>query len=232
MSEEKEPSPSSEIPEPNRMCLALEDIKEALEEAFEGDYERFWANQAWAALVKLGLANYSNELERCEAAVRFIAFVGFYKDWQAQLEECDRAFDHGEMLPALRLTSFRLGQLIGRHPDFLNDSDFDPYTSLDNDEESLQRAMFHLEFEARPPVVTALKAHYGGLGGLFVALWNSDKEPRPADYDEKREEYDTERAWEIGQMYMWVPPYQETHDEILNDVTGDKMRLWTWLDQM
>jgi hypothetical protein len=124
-----------------------------------------------------------------------------------------------------------LGQLIARHSAFLDDPDFDPYTSLNSDEQLLQRAMFHLELEARPAVVTALMAHYGGISGLFVALWNSDKQPRPADYDQKWEEYDSERAWDIEHLHMWIPPYQDTDDEILNDVTGDKMRLWTWLDQ-
>src|ERR1019366_2211143 len=231
MSEEKEPTPSPEIPERNRRCLTLEDIKEALEEAFEGAHERLWANDAWAALIKLGLSDYSNELERCEAAVRFIAFAGFYKDWLAQVEECDRAFDYGEISTALNLTPFRLGQLIGRHSAFLDDSDFDPCKSLNSDEQLLQRAMFHLKFEARPVVVTALMAHYGGISGLFVAIWNSDKQPRPADYDQKWEKYESERAWEIEHLHVWVPPYQDTDDEILNDVTGDKMRLWTWLDQ-
>jgi hypothetical protein len=28
-----------------------------------------------------------------------------------------------------------------------------------------------------------------------------------------------------------VPPYNETDEEILNDVDDDKMELWTWLDQ-
>jgi hypothetical protein len=53
MSEEKEPTPSPEIPERNHRCLTLEDIKEALEEAFEGAHERLWANDAWAALIRL-----------------------------------------------------------------------------------------------------------------------------------------------------------------------------------
>lgn len=232
MSEENEAAPSPEVPERNRgESLTFEEVKGALEGAFPDAHARLWANEAWAALIKLGLASFTNELERCEAALRFIAFTGFYKDWQAQAEECDRAFDYGEMLPALRLTPFRLGQLIGRHSDFLDDADFDPYTSLNRDEQLLKRAMLHLEFEARSAVVTALMAHYGGASGLFVALWNSDKQPRPADYDQKWEKYDSQRAWDMEHLHMWVPPYQDTDDEILNDVTGDKLRLWTWLDQ-
>jgi hypothetical protein len=40
MSEEKEPTPSPEIPERNRRWLTLEDVKSALEEAFEDETER------------------------------------------------------------------------------------------------------------------------------------------------------------------------------------------------
>ena len=60
MSEEREPTPSPEIPERRRSCLTLEEVKTALEEAFEDEHERLWANEAWAALIKLGLADYSN----------------------------------------------------------------------------------------------------------------------------------------------------------------------------
>jgi hypothetical protein len=35
----------------------------------------------------------------------------------------------------------------------------------------------------------------------------------------------------IWTSYTSGPPYQDTDDDILNDVTDDKMRLWTWLDQ-
>jgi hypothetical protein len=155
MSGENEPARAPEVPERNRGSLTCEEVKGALERAFPDAHERLWVKEAWAALIKLGLADYSNEMERYEAAIRFIAFAGFYKDWQAQTEECDRAFNYGEILADLNLTSFRLGQLIGRRSDFLDDSNFDPYMSLNIDEQLLQRAMFHLELEARPAVVTS-----------------------------------------------------------------------------
>ena len=37
------------------------------------------AHEAWAALIKLGFADYSGELDRCEAVIRFIAFCEFYR---------------------------------------------------------------------------------------------------------------------------------------------------------
>ena len=35
----------------------------------------------------------------------------------------------------------------------------------------------------------------------------------------------------VVSLSIWVPPYQETDEQILNDVDDDKMELWTWLDQ-
>jgi hypothetical protein len=229
MSEEKVPASSPEVP--NRRTLTIEDVEEALAQAFQDVHEQRWAREAWAGLIKLGLADYSTEMERSDAAVRFIALAGFYNDWQEQTEECDRPFERVGILAAFNLTSFRLGQLIGHHPDFLDDCDFDPYSGSSSDERLLEEAIFHLEVKARPTVVMALMAHYGSISGLFVALWNSNKQPRPADYDQRWEEYDSERAWDMELLHMWIPPYQDTDDEILNDLTDDKMRLWTWLDQ-
>ncbi len=37
--------------------------------------------------------------------------------------------------------------------------------------------------------------------------------------------------WDAEYLHTWVSPFQETDDEILNDVTADKMELWTWLTQ-
>jgi hypothetical protein len=56
-------------------------------------------------------------------------------------------------------------------------------------------------------------------------------QPRPADYEENRQEYDYARDFAVGELRIWEPAYQETDDEILNDVANEKLRLWEWLDQ-
>jgi hypothetical protein len=83
MSEENQPALLGGIPERNSSFLSLDDVKEALEAAFEDELELRWVSEAWAALIELGLANYSNELEYCEAAINLVALVEFYKDWLA-----------------------------------------------------------------------------------------------------------------------------------------------------
>src|ERR1035438_7985173 len=166
MCEHAEQAPSPDVPPRNRTFLTHEDVKEVLEQVFPGAHE-LWANEVWAALIKLDLANYSNELERCEAAIRFIAFTEFYRDWQALVDEGDRGFTDLSVPAALGLTAFRLGQLIGRHPDFIDDPRFDPYTSLGTDDELFRRALYHLEMDARPAVVSAIEEHFGGISGLL-----------------------------------------------------------------
>lgn len=167
-------------------------------------------------------------MERCEAAINLIALIEFYKDWLATAGGEERVFRYNDLATALGLLPFRLGQLVGRS-DLPDEPDFNACDGLD-DEELFRKAIFHLEMKARPEVVSALKEHYGEISGLFVALWNSDRDPRPDDYEKNREEYEDARNLLI-RLNNWQPPYQETDDEILNDVTDEKMHLWTWLDQ-
>ena len=231
MNENAEQSLSPDAPAQNRMTLAFGDVKEALQEAFDGEYERRWVSEAWAALIMAGPADYSNELERCEAAIRFIALIEFYRDWRSLVDEGDRGFAGVSVATVLNLSPFRLGQLIGRHPEFTGVPRFDLYTIRPSDDELFCRALYHLEIEARSAVAAAMKLHFGGISGLFLALWNGDKQPRPADYEWNREKYHWQRDWGIQNLHTWVPAYQDSEDEILMDETAEKMRLWTWLDQ-
>ena len=96
----------------------MEPAQEAIEEAFEA-HERRWATEAWSALRQAGLANYSTELERCEAAINFIALVEFYKDWQEGANEGNREFSYGSLPEFLGLSPFRVGQLVGSNPELL-----------------------------------------------------------------------------------------------------------------
>jgi hypothetical protein len=140
------------------------------------------------------------------------------------------------------LNPFRIGQLLGRNSEFLDDPEFQhhsPYGSIE--ENSMKAGVYHLELLARPSVVEALVIHYGSISELFVALWNSDKQPRPPDYDDEDEsgEFNTKGEryeYENSQLsekpfYTCVPAYQNTEEEILMYVTGEKMNLWAWLDQ-
>jgi hypothetical protein len=161
----------------------------------------------------------------------FIAFAEFYKDWREEAREGNRELDYGGIPEALNLTGFRLGQLVGQNADFLNDPEFDEYGGLDPENKLFRNALFRLELVARPRIVAALMKHYGGQNAFFVALWNSNRQPRPPDYEEHREDHDQARDYTVAELCIWQPPYQETEDEILNDVTEGKMLLWTWLEQ-
>lgn len=72
------------------------------------------------------------------------------------------------------------------------------------------------------------------MEGLFVALWRSNRfEPETASdaadtgpeagrEDAQEEDYDDDEEDEIGDE-------PETDEEILNDVTGEKLRAYEWL---
>jgi hypothetical protein len=210
--------------------LSVDDVERAIKCAFDGEHEQHWAREAWAMLIEAGLAAHCNDLERCAASINFIAFAEFYKDWKHIGMEGSRDNSYGGLLEALGITPLRVGQLIGRHSDFLDDPPYDWHLRKP-EERLLDDAICQLEMAAREEVVNALYEAYGSVGDLFVALWNSDKQPRPPDYEEKREEYEEDRAFKIGELNIWVPAYQESDDEILDDLTDEKMERYAWLDQ-
>ena len=74
-----------------------------------------------------GFADYSNELQRCQSAINFVAFAEFYREWREMVAEGDRAFNYGGVPSSLNLSAYRVGHLIGRDPAFLDDPAFDPY---------------------------------------------------------------------------------------------------------
>ena len=227
----EEQSGSVELPEHSGI-LSLEDLKPAMDEVFEGEHERQWAAACWSALIDLGFASYSNELERCEAAINFIAFAEFYRDCKAITEDDSyRGLGYGDLPNALNLGPFRLGLLMGQQPGSMEEAARHSDLDWDSDSDLFGAALFHLESKARPKIVSALEQYHRGQTGLFVALWNSDKKPRPADYDENRQEYDYALDIVMGELRIWQPAYQENDAEILNDATDEKLRLWTWLDQ-
>ena len=64
--------------------LSWEDVESVAKQAFsiwEDQPELKRAKQAWEIIIEAGLATYSHEDERCEAAIRFLALCGIYHDF-------------------------------------------------------------------------------------------------------------------------------------------------------
>ena len=148
----------------------LEDIAPALFNIWVGNPEVAWARQAWKALRRADLTSYRDELERQRVMIRFMVLAVLY------IEFCGQAWDEsreplvGDWVSELRLSPFRIGQIIG--------GDYVPEWDMDDDA-LLRHAAEELIMEERPRVVRALIAYYGDRQELFVALMGSTH-PRSA----------------------------------------------------
>lgn len=135
-----------------------------------------WAKQAWAFITETGLANYTNEIERTQVIVRLLALAGIYADFYELAFEDGFQPDFSEWAEILDLSPLRVGQLIGRNPEWIEDpDDGDPYIN----------AIQHLADESRAEVVKVLLAGFKSESELFISLWKSrqriEGEPEESD---------------------------------------------------
>jgi len=200
--------------------LTWDDLELAANQAFSiwvDQPELHWAKAAWQILTDAGLADYVGDLDRHRAIIRFLALAGIYSDW------CDAAWDeysapqYYDWIEDLEISAFRLGQLVGAEDDDGSDESDD--ASLISD------ALTQLVDDARPEVVEALLAHFGNESGLFLSLWRSlepQSDQDDANHDEDDDDWEEDEGdWEEA----------ETDDEILNDVTGLKLRAFLWINE-
>jgi hypothetical protein len=166
-----------------------------------GQPELCWAEQAWIHLTNAGLTVDGDPLDRLRGYVRLLVLASLYRDW------CDLVWDEVEddspevWLSAVEVSPLHIGQLLG--PDVFPEDD-------------VNEALNVMMARERPAVVEAILEGFGGVPGLFVALWRSDKplgQELPVDDDED----------------VWTDP-PETEADILNDVTPEKMAAYEWID--
>jgi hypothetical protein len=189
--------------------LAWDEISHAAEEAFaiwSGQPELEWARCSWQALARAGLATYRNERERCQVAIRLLALAGLYHDFCAVAWEEYQEPQYVEWAEGLGIGPFRVGQLVGG--DRLWDT-------ADDDDATFAQALEHLVNEERQRVLASLREGYGDVSGLFVSLWRS----RTASADAGSESDGEGGAGDA-----------ESDDEILNDVTTEKLAAFAWLE--
>jgi hypothetical protein len=184
---------------PTHKVLLWEDLKDLTDRAFDiwtHSREKEWGKSAWGLLISQGGAHYSNEIERHEALIMFLALAGFYHDFCAMAwEERDEPM-YSYWAEEVGLSNFILGQLVGREH------------NLEEDE-----ALKVLVSRARPKVVEWLRQVHAGPDKLFCSLWRTN------DWDTGADEDGEEHECEL------------TDDQILNDLTADKMSAYEWLDQ-
>ena len=124
-----------------------------------------WAKQSWNLIVRAGLANFSNEIERCRAALRFLAMCGLYHDFCEVAWEETSYPEYAEWAEKLEIGIFRVDQLIGPDSAWLN--------SDDEKEELFSEGVKSLADEARQKVFNVLCKGYGNKSRLFLSLWKS-----------------------------------------------------------
>ena len=75
-------------------------------------YELDWAKEAWEHLIRQGIGNYNNELEKCQVQIRFLALAGLYLDW-CYIAWGQTAYPtYGSWAELLGISEFRVGQLV------------------------------------------------------------------------------------------------------------------------
>jgi len=196
-----------------KSILLWDDVKTVASQVFSiwvDHPELKWAEQAWEIIIGVGLATYSNEDERCNAAIRFLALSGIYYDFcEIGLEE-HNVPEYGIWAEELEIGATRIGLLIASNPD-------DRLSLSDDDGELYSEGVKYLADKARVEVLKALCKGFskfndrteGNETDLFLSLWKSNwPEPDPDESDEDD---------------------PETDFEIMNDVTEGKAAVYEWI---
>ena len=223
----------SDLSGETRLCVDWCDVEAAAKTAFSiwlPNRDYLWAQEAWQRLFRTGLTDYETETKHCQVQIRFLCLASLYRDW------CSLADD--ELLDdeltwwadELDISTFRLAQLVG--PDF---------GEGETDEYELRRyALQSLTEDARADVVQALKKSYGSDADLFLALWriNHPAPPKPAaPFLSLKTTEVSNTALSLFDLTLETDKeeddddtYYEDDNEVLNDVTDEKLAAYAWID--
>ena len=187
--------------------VTWDEVLPIAEEAFHiwvDQPELRWAEQAWKHLAKAGLTGSETSLDRLAAYICLLVLASMYRDWCAVVwDEVDDDSPGVWLSNADDVSPVLIGQLLG--PD--DEVGEDP-------EDPVDEALNILMERERKAVVAAVLKGFGGVEGLFVALWRSNTDP------EKRIADDDEDDWRD-------PP--ETDADIINDATSEKLAGYEWI---
>ena len=194
---------------------------------FDGQPEMRWAGLAWRHLDRAGLTAGTTCLDVARSHVRMLVLASLYRDW------CMKAWDEvqddevGYWIGEFDFLPLGVGQLIGVDDDLSTD----PH-------EALVEALETLMARERKAVVDALLSGFGGVDGLFVALWRSNQD---SDAESTDSPANSERAESAEQASLFDGEDEndlddddgvdepETDADILNDVTASKMNAYEWV---
>lgn len=164
--------------------MEWEEVKSAarlIYRVWRGGEDLTWAENTWTALSETGLTTYSNEVERCQVALRFLAladlYYGFCSNYLGEFLEPE-FLDWSSELP---INAFRLGQLLGQDNELDDEWDADVL---------FQKALEILVSQASTEIEPILRTGLSGITKNFIALWRSSLAEEKNDPND--EEYVTD----------------------------------------
>jgi hypothetical protein len=206
----------------DKHTITWEDIKDSADGLFniwEGHYELNWAKKSWNGLVKQGLTNYSNDIERHVVLIRLLALANMYGLF------CEKAFEESfdpyypDWVELLQINPIRIGQLI--------DKNFEEEYYMDTDD-LLNSSIEDLICDCKHNVFNALCKEFGNESILFVALWvtvehdiTDDESLNNNSENDINEELNEEKVYE-ERIENWA-------EYILNDGIYDKFEAYGWV---
>lgn len=177
------------------------------------DGQHRWAEYAWNFMVKAGLADYKNEIERHIVMLRLITLGIMYREF------CEVAFDehfdidslvYEDWLDNEDFCRIRIWQLVGR--EFLANE------PIEDEDDMMNYAIIRLTDELRDNVYRALRKGFGDDLRLFISMYltcqcrddgsefdcSQMNEQEWADLDQDLN-YDTFTLWDSeGRALQWI----------------------------
>ncbi|NEP60139.1 MAG: AAA domain-containing protein [Symploca sp. SIO2G7] len=158
--------------------LTWGDIKDAAELAFRG-FENpglefgalEWAKEAWEILINSDLATYSDETQRNQVIIRFLALASFYLEFCHVAWEEDVDPDYYNCATTLNFIDYDAAHYYAEQ---LIDTDSDRSVLDDEDYELDNSDLQNLAENVREEVISALTDSFDNISELFVFLWESN----------------------------------------------------------
>lgn len=194
----------------SKFALSFEDF----ENGIDGIFGRVWINnhgqkfaeKTWEILENEGLTEYSNDLEKIEAFLRFMALGAIYREFNGIAFDEYVEPDYEIWAELFNISEFRIGQIIADNPSFINYED--------EEENIYYEALRYLGDKYRPQVYNALKSGFGSTAQLFYELYLTGM----PDEDDPFKNYEYK-----------VPTFDEVIDDV--ELIGGKIEAYRWIEE-
>jgi len=125
----------------------------------------FWAKSAWSVLESAQLTQFRSELERSEVVIRFLCLTQIFADFYELAFQDGHTLYYTELADSMGLSKLRVGQLLGRNPDFDRELD---------ESQQYSDVLRHLAYEVRGEICRVITDGFGDESQLFISLWRTN----------------------------------------------------------